>query len=907
MQINSRILLQLRITSFLTFFLTFVLTIWTFIILLFPVNQLQAQVLDKPISLHIKNKPLAETLKTISEAGNINFSYNPQSIPADKAVSIICDKKPLREVLDVILKPLGISYIEIENQVVLKTTGTGAAQHQAEAAKPARHFTVSGYIREKNSGEALIGANIFARGTGFGTISNSYGFYSLTLPEGKYLLDYSFLGFREITQDTLVNGDRHISKEMEEVKLDMKEVVVKPAETGSDIRRSQLSDFNFSNKTLASLPGFAGTSDVLKALQAVPGIRSYGDGSSLFYVRGGNSDQNLLLLDETPLYNASHLFGFFSALSPDAVNDIQVYKGDFPPAYGGRLSSVVDIKAREGNMKHFGFSGNLGPYASNISVEGPIWKNHASFFVSGRLSTVNWLNYFLTGQPSFNMQFYDINAKLNLMTNENNRFYLTFYTGRDDFNRLNSSAYRIYGISWNNILGTARWNHVFNEKLFSNTTLNYSRYNYYLYTTESRKGFWTSAISNLTFKSDFTWFINSWNTARAGFEVTNYHSNPGNINAGSDDAASGQVPSVSKYQGMEYDLYLGNEQKLGNHIVLKYGLRLPIWQDFGESTVYFFDANYQLIDSALFKKNSSYFTVFSPEPRLSVIYNITGKTSLKFSYTRNTQFIQQLSNTTGPFTSLDVWVPCGPNIPAQKADQWAVGAYQKFAKNRLLFSAEAFYKAYLDHLDYKDHANLLYNPLIEGELRFGKAWAYGLELMLRKTEGNLTGWISYTWSKALVQTDGVNNSKTYPSNYDSPNDVCINISYDNHHHWAFSAVWYYRTGSPVTTPTGFYYNNGYSVPVYGEKNNSRLPDYHRLDLSVTYRISKPEKRFQQNIILTLYNAYGRYNPYSLSFNRFTDGNGNLVVPTNLQGGYQLVPTTISVAGIIPSINYQFKF
>ena len=871
------------------------------------VFNLQGQVLEKQISVRIKNQSLPSALKSIADAGGINFSYNPQSLPSDKAVSLNCKNKPLKEVLNQLLTPLGISFAVVENQVVLKVNSQSAAARPDEPVKAIRQFTISGFIKERKSGEVLIGANVYAKGTSYGTITNSYGFYSLTLPEGNYILNYSFLGFREIPEDIELKSDQKISKDMEETRLDMKEIVVKPQETGSDIRRNQLSDFNISNKTLASLPGFAGAPDILKALQSVPGIRSYGDGSSLFYVRGGNSDQNLLLLDETPIYNPSHLFGFFSALSPDAVNDIQVYKGDFPAAYGGRLSSVVDVKAREGNMKHFGFGGNLGPYASNISVEGPIWKNHASFFVSGRLSTLNWLNYFLKDQPSFNIQFYDINAKLNLIPNDNNRFYLTFYTGRDDFSRYNSSAYRTYGISWNNILGTARWNHIFNKKLFSNTTFNYSRYNYYLYTSESQESFWTSSIANLTLKSDFTWFLNADNTLKSGIEITNYKSNPGNLNKGAGSNKTSSGTRVPEYTSMQYVFYLGNEQRIGNHLVLKYGIRLPLWQDFGQTTVYFFDANYQLIDSSKYKKNISYYTYLSPEPRLSVIYNITDQSSLKFGYSRNTQFMQQLTNTTGPFTSLEVWAFSGPNIPAQKVDQWALGWYQKAARNRLMLSAEVFYKVYLYHLDYRDHANLLYNPLIEGELRFGKAWAYGLELMLRKAEGKFTGWISYTFSRSLVQTNGVNNSETYPSNFDSPNDLCINVSYDNHRHWAFSAVWYYHTGSPVTTPTGFYYNNGYSVPVYGERNNSRLPDYHRLDLSVTYRISKPEKRFQQNVILTLYNAYGRYNPFALSFNRVLDANGNLVVPSNMNGSNQLVPTTLSVAGIIPSINYQFKF
>jgi hypothetical protein len=861
---------------------------------------------EKVISIHVKDKPLATVLQMISDAGRLNLSYNPQSIEAQRHVSLYCSNLRIRDVLDQLLTPLGIEWKITENQVVLRKKAGQIAAAEVSSTAPTRHFTVSGYVRDGNSGEVLIGANIYAKGTPYGVSSNPYGFYSLTLPQGPYELVFSFLGYREIIAKKDISGDLRMNGEMEEIRLDMKEIVVRPDEAGTDNRRSQLSDFSFSNKTLASLPGFAGTPDIVKALQSVPGIRSYGDGSSLFYVRGGNSDQNLLLLDETPLFNPSHLFGFFSALSPDAVNDIQIYKGDFPARYGGRLSSVIDVKAKEGNLKRFGFGGNLGPYASTLSVEGPIWKDHASFFVSGRLSTLNWLNYLNTGQPEFNVQFFDINAKLNLQPNENNRFYLTFYTGRDDFARLNASAYRTFGISWNNILGTARWNHIFSKKLFSNTTLNYSRYNYYLYTSENQENFWTSSVEDLGLKSDFTWFLNPSNTIRAGFSVANYRSNPGNLQ-GPAVGAGGEPLSVSRYNSLEYILYAGNEQRIGRSVILKYGIRLPVWQDLGTTTVYQFDQNHSLIDSLSYGNYVPYFTALSFEPRFSVIYNPSDHTSLRFSYTRNNQFLQQLTNSTGPFTSLDVWVPSGPNIPVQKADQWALGYYQKIKGGRVQASAEVFYKTYYDHLDYKDHANLLYNPYLESELRFGKAWAYGLELLLRKPDGKLTGWIAYTWSRSLVQTDEINGGAVYPANYDSPNDVCINLSYDTRKHWAFSAVWYYHTGSPVTTPTSFYYNNGISVPIYGSRNNSRLPDYHRLDLSVTYRISRPEKRFQQNLILTLYNAYGRNNPFGLGFNRYMDASGNLVVPANLDAGYQIVPTAISVAGIIPSINYQFKF
>jgi hypothetical protein len=303
----------------------------------------------------------------------------------------------------------------------------------------------------------------------------------------------------------------------------------------------------------------------------------------------------------------------------------------------------------------------------------------------------------------------------------------------------------------------------------------------------------------------------------------------------------------------------------------------------------------------------SYTLYFSPEPRLNLQYRIDTKSSVKMSYCRTTQFLQLLSNSTSPFNSLEVWAPAGPNIPPQKADQVALGYFRDLFKSKWTVSVEGYYKWFHDHLDYRDHANMLFNPLIEGELRFGTAWSYGIELMLRKPTGKLTGWIGYTWSRAFVNTPGINNDKSYPANYDRPNDFSINIAYDTRKHWSFYANWIYMTGAAITTPVGFYYNNGYSVPLYGEKNNDRLPDYHRLDLSVRYVFNKPGNRYQHSLAVTLYNAYGRLNPFAVSFNKIMNDNGDFVVPSNLSGNYNLVPTSISVAGIIPSINYQFKF
>jgi hypothetical protein len=700
--------------------------------------------------------------------------------------------------------------------------------------------------------------------------------------------------------------DEEATIEMETTSLPIREIEIQGKNSQEEIRNNPAGEFRFSAKTLSQMPGFAGDLDIIKSLQAVPGIKSYGDGSSLFYVRGGNSDQNLVLIDEAPIYNPSHLFGFFSVLAPDAINEMTVYKGDFPAKYGGRLSSVIDIKARNGNLKRFGFSGNIGPYASGLSLEGPIVRDKSSFILSGRISTLNWLNDLHSSLKSFDILFYDINAKVNFKLNTNNRFYLTFFYGYDHFGQTNESSYPISGMSWNNMAGTFRWNHTFSNKLFSNTTLCYSRYHYYLYIDNEQKDVWNSIISGLSFKTDFTWYLNPKNTFRAGIEIAGHNSDPGNVSL-PDNQTDPAVLPIPKYHSMEYDFYLGNEQSIGKRILVSYGIRLPVWQDLGPTKVYHFDGYHQLIDSSLISNLSTYAVYFSPEPRINVRFMLNDQSSLKANYSRNTQFFQVLSNSVSPFTSLEVWAPCGPNIKPQKSDQVSLGYYTQVFRTKLNFSAEIFYNMFHDHIDYKDHANLLFNNLLEGEIRNGKAHSYGIELMLRKTEGDLTGWIGYTWSRTFVQTPEVNNGKEYPAFYDRPNNVCIYLSYVAGKHWAFSANWLYMTGGAITTPTGFFYNNGYSVPVYGDRNNDRLPDYHRLDLSVKWTLSKPEKRYQHSIILTLYNAYGRLNPFSVNFNKIQDGEGNIVVPSNLAGEYQLIPTTISVAGMIPSINYQFKF
>lgn len=895
--IIEQISLKTRVHTFRLIFLS--------ILLLFSLAT-HSQDLDKKISLNLHNQTIGEVIKMIGDLGNVYFSFNPDEIPVSKTVTFVAKNKTIKEICNKFFIPNNIDYLFVENQIILKLHNVKPANEAGNGSQPGKKVTISGYLKDKTNGEVLIGANVYPAGAAMGTTTNPYGYYSLSLPSGTYQIVYSFVGFKSVIKEINLDESHRLSVDLEETKVEIPAVEVVDGNKNTTVMTNSLSRFRFSPAMLKQIPGFVGDFDVIKALQTIPGIKSFGDGSSLFYVRGGNSDQNLILLDEAPIYNPSHLFGFFSVISPDAINDVEAYKGDFPANYGGRLSSVIDIRAKNGNLKRFGFSGNIGPYASNLSVEGPIVRDKGSFYVSGRVSTLNWIQPLNQTQTDFTAGFYDVNSKLNFKLDENNRVFGTFYYGWDYFNRELETSIHTYGIRWNNLAGTFRWNHTFSNKLFANTTAYYSRYRYYLYVSKELNDYWNSAIENLAVKSDFTWYLNPRNTIKAGIEVGWHHSNPGNVNfTGNDEQKN--IPSVPECLSMEYDFYISDDLTIGKKLSIRYGVRLPLWQDLGPTTVYYFDVNHVLSDSLNVRKNATYATFFSPEPRIHVQYMFSDKSVLKVSYCRTTQFIQMLSNSTSPFTSLEVWIPSGPNIQPQKADQYVVGYSQQLFHSKLTCSAELFYKQFYNTIDYSDHADLLYNPYLEGQLRFGKSWSYGLELTMRKTEGKFTGWIAYTFSRVFIKTEGVNNNQEYPAFYDRPHDLSVTLSYNSTKKLVFSANWILVSGGAITTPAGFYYINGYSVPIYDSKNNDRLPAYHRLDLSVSYRFNKPENRFQHSLVLTLYNAYGRNNPFFVGFNREEPGDQGFVVPSNINGNYQLIPTTISVAGIIPSINYQFKF
>lgn len=872
--------------------------------LFFPVHiSAQDSGLEKSISINAKNKSISEVVKEISEKAQLHFSYSSQQIPVDRKVSVTAKDRMVKDILDQLLKSCSLEYSIVEKQIILKPSPEFMVEEVSDdkLLLPEK-YTISGYLKDKKTGEILIGASVFAKGTKYGTLTNSYGFFSLTIPGNTYEMFFSYVGYKYMSHVIELKNDTKLSIEMEPSSADLGEIVVIAEDIEKEIRENQLSEMKLTLKTLNSMTGFLGETDIIKSLQSVPGIKSYGDGSSLFYVRGGASDQNLILIDEAPIYNPSHLFGFFTAFSPDAIKDVSVYKGDFPASYGGRLSSVIDIKTKDGNMKNFSFSGNAGPFTSSLTLEGPIWKEHCSFIVSGRRSNLNWLQNY---NKLFDISFYDLNAKLNFKINDNNRLFASFYNGADIFNRITSGSVRTYGISWDNLLGTLRWNYIINDRLFFNTTFYTSLYNYYLYISKYGNDYWNSSIENYTVKTDVSWFLNPKNTIRSGVHVNMHTSNPGNVHF-IDIATQKSVPYISPYQSLEYAFYACNENELTNKWSFRYGLRVPVWQNVGPTKLYNFDQNYRVQDINIIDGQVVYNTYLSFEPRINAIYKNNDRSTLKSSYTRTTQSLHQLSNSSSPFTSMEVWIPSGPNIRPSVADQFAAGWFRHFVSTGTDISCEPYFKYTYRDIDYKDHANLLFNPLIEGELRFGKTTSYGVELMVRRQEGRFTGWVGYTWSRAFRQTEGINNNMKYPANYDRPHNFCINLSYNNEKRWVATANWVYLSGAAFSTPTGFYYYNGYTIPVYGSKNNDRLPDYHRLDLSVTFNLNKPGARFRHNFTFTIYNLYFRDNPIAANFNKIIDDNGNIVVPSDM-GNPELVPTTISVAGIIPSLTYNFKF
>jgi len=814
-------------------------------------NLLFSQVndLSKKITIYAENKSIEYIFSEITKQSGLNFSYNSKVLNNDKKISFHVTDKTLEETLDELVARLNIEYKIIENQIILKK--------QKKTKSGSDTFTLSGHITDKKTGESLPGATIRIEGTSTGTISNAYGFYSITLPGGYYTMEFTYVGYLNEKRKVELKSDQKFNQQLTFNTQILGEVTIQTNEQLETLEKSQMSLIRVNPKSLGTLPEFAGEVGLVKSLQTLPGIKTHSDGSAFFFVRGGNKDQNLILIDDAPIYNPAHLFGYYSVIIPDVAKEISIYKADMPIEKGDRLSSVIDIRTKDGNMNKFELNGVLNPLMYRFSVEGPIKKEKASFYTSFRHSNFKWLYSQIA--PKSQIYMYDFNAKLNVHINRNNRIYYSVFYGKD--NLTNEPDTDRGGIKWSNFATTLRWNHVFGSKLFSNATIYGSKYNYTLLTGPTE---WVSEIGNLNINYDLTYYYQPRTTFKFGINQGYHWFNPGNLTRVEDNSF---FPVVSKTQARKTVFYASVEHKLSERWSAKLGFRLPVWTNTGPTVVYQFDSTYQVTDTIVIQDKERYKTFVNFDPRISVKYKLDSTSSIKFSYGIYHQYVQMLSNAISPFSSFEVWLPSGTNIKPQRADQIALGYVKFFSRANLELNAEVYYKLLQNQIDYEPHANLLLNPLIEGELRFGEGRSYGFELLLRRTKGRLSGWISYTYSRALHTINGLNNNNEFPAFYDRPNDFAIYLSYHLSKRVNISASWIYYTGSAITTPVSFYNYNGYTVPLYGNKNNDRLPDYHRLDLALSWRLNKKERKFQHNLTFAIYNIYNQHNPVSVNFNK----------------------------------------
>lgn len=750
-------------------------------------------------------------------------------------------------------------------------------------------FTLSGTIRDANSGETLIGATIKITGSASaGTLTNGYGYFALTQVQGTYTVTISYTGYVPVTKNIDLNKDIKLNEELKTAN-DLSEVTVSANNRKNEnVKSAQMGLERIDMESLNSIPVLLGEKDVLKTIQLLPGVKSGGEGNTGLYVRGGAADQNLIILDEAVVYNSSHLLGFFSTFNADAIKDVSLYKGGMPAQYGGRLSSVLDVKMDDGNNKEFKFQGGIGLIASRLKAEGPIVKDKGSFMVSFRRT---YIDLFLRASPdsSINgstLNFYDINAKANYKINDKNTIYLSGYFGKD-----NIGIKDLFENNWGNVTTTIRLNHIFNDRLFSNTSLIYNNYNYTVRLLNDVTNFKaTSLVRDFNFKEDFQYFSNK-HTLRFGLNATHHRISP--IDITTSQASQVNPLTQEKRYGLESAAYVSDEWAASEKLNFLYGLRLAAFSLLGPGNFSEYDASGNILSTETVGSGKFHKNYFNLEPRFSVSYLFNEQNSVKASYNRNTQNIHILTNATSS-SPTDQYVLSSNNIKPEIADQVAVGYFKNLDENNYELSGEVYYKWLQNQIDYKNAAQLLANSNVESELLYGIGRAYGLELFFKKKFGKLNGWVGYTLSKTERKFAQLNNGNYFPARQDRTHDLSVVGIYNLNKRWTFSSSFIYSTGNAVTFPAGKYIVGGQTIYYYTERNAGRMPYNMRLDLSATLE-GKRKGTFQSSWNFGVYNALARKNPYSIEF---------INDPAN--PGRTAAEQT-SLFGIIPSVTWNFKF
>ena len=748
--------------------------------------------------------------------------------------------------------------------------------------------SISGTITDNSTGESLIGASVIVTElVGTGATTNAYGYYSLTLPEGKYTLMVSYLGYKTISTTVSFTENKQINFKLEPETRQLDDVEIIAQRKNHNITSTEMGAERLEVKEISKIPVLFGEADIMKTLKLTPGIKSVGEGSGGMYVRGGNNSQNLILLDEATVYNADHLLGFFSTFNSDAIKDIQMFKGTAPAEYGGRTSSVLDVKMNDGNNQKYHVGGGIGLISSRLNIEGPIVEDKSSFLITARRTYADLFLKLSKDELINNNQlyFYDLNAKVNYKIDNKNRLFLSGYFGRDVFEFQDR-----FGINWGNSTGTIRWNHIWNERLFSNTSVIYSDFDYKVDIMQDAGFSLTSMIKNWNLKHEFQFFINNKNTVSFGFSSIYKTIIPGQLELSED---SDILPLVlQKKHASDNAIYASNVWKPSYNLNINYGVRLSAYYLFGPGDFYTYKDG-EVNSTTTYGKGEVVQHYINIEPRVNIAWILNDQNSLKTSYTRNTQNLHLVSNSTSSMPT-DIWISSSNNVKPEISDQLSLGYFLNFNKDKYQFSSEIYYRWMQNQIDLKNGADINANDKIEGELLFGIGRAYGLELLLKKKTGKITGWIGYTYSTSERLIDGVNNNKWYPAKQDIKHDISVVGIYDLNKKWSVSASWVYNTGNAVTFPSGKYIINGNVQYYYTERNGYRMPDYHRLDIGAT-RSLKKTKQFESSLNFSVYNAYGHKNPFSIDFQQDENDPSKTVAVKTYLFTY------------VPSITYNFKF
>lgn len=772
-------------------------------------------------------------------------------------------------------------------------------------------FTIGGYVRDESNGEELIGATVLVNELSTGAVANMYGYYAITLPKGNYEITYRYIGYESVIQTIEVDQDIRMDMELPTVSEELDAVVVSSKSMDANVTTTEMSTAALDIQSIKKMPAFAGEVDLIKSLQMLPGVTSVGEGAPGFNVRGGSVGQNLVLLDEAPVYQSSHMFGFFSVFNPDAVKDVKLYKGGIPARYGGRLSSVLDIRMKEGNNKHYEVNGGVGTIFSRLSVEGPLKKDKASFILAGRRSYADvFAKLFTDMLADGGLHFYDLTAKVNLNINEKNRVFASGYWGRDVFDFGEAT-----GFNWGNRTATIRWNNLISENLFSNYSFYYSLYDYGFNFGDNLDNFdWKSSIQTFNFKPQFAWSVNTTNELTFGGEAVLYEFNPAEAKVTNAGVRTDIL--LDRKRAIEASVYLSNAQDITTKLALDYGVRMSYFSALGGQEYLYGDTlvglekpleGVQNMDD--WEAGASY---VNAEPRVAVKYQLSNSSSLKASYNRTVQYLHQISNTTVS-TPTDIWYPSNSNVKPQKGQQVALGYFRNLRNNSLEASIETYYKWTGNQVDYIDGADLFVNEFLDAQFLSGIGRSYGLEFYLKKNTGRFHGWVSYTLSKTELKVDGINyrddlvhrSGKWYPTSFDQRHNLKVAAFYRLSDQLLLSSNFSFMSGTPSTFPTDRMSVNGYVIPYIkgGARNNFRAPDYHRLDISLTFQQlgrKGKAKSINDELVVSVYNLYARKNPFSIYFSQGADRQGD----TNVQTAAK----QMSILGaLIPAVSYNFKF